>query len=276
MIVLGVDFTSAPRRAKPIVVASGRPTGPRRLRLERVEEITLWGEFEALLARPGPWIGGFDFPFGLPREAIDDLGWPTDWDRLVEHCAALGRAGFRARLDAHRSSRPVGNRYAHRATDRPAASHSPLKLVNPPVGLMFLEGAPRLLRAGVTIPRMREGDPLRIAVEAYPGFTARTITRDSYKADDRARQTRARSTARARILSALCEGSGPAGLALEGAPALLRSLVEDPSGDRLDAAIAALQALWCWSCRRRGFGLPATTDPCEGWIACVPPPRRPA
>jgi hypothetical protein len=38
-------------------------------------------------------------------------------------------------------------------TDHPAGSHSPLKLVNPPVGLMFLEAAPRLLASGVSIPK---------------------------------------------------------------------------------------------------------------------------
>ena len=59
---------------------------------------------------------------------------------------------FRAALDTYRASRAVGNKYPHRATDLPAGSHSPIKLVNPPVALMFLEGAPRLARAGVTIP----------------------------------------------------------------------------------------------------------------------------
>jgi hypothetical protein len=269
--VLGVDFTSAPRPRKPIVVASGTLAG-RRVRIERLEVFDGWSGFEDLLLRPGPWIGGFDFPFGLPRETVLALGWPRRWDRLVRRCASFDRRGFREVLDASRSSRPVGDRFPHRATDRPASSHSPLKFVNPPVGWMFLEGAPRLLRAGVSVPGLHRGDPDRIAVEAYPGWTARTITRSSYKSDDARKSDSARAQAREQIVRALVAGHGPDGLRLDASATLLRELVGDRSGDRLDATIAALQAAWCLARRDRGFGLPRDVDPSEGWIACVPPP----
>ena len=165
MQLLGVDFTSAPRRAKPITVARGwlRPDG---VHVHAVDALPSFDAFDALLAEPGPWVGAFDFPFGLPRTAVADLGWPLDWAALVEHCAAMSRPAFRAQLDAHRQARAFGDRYVHRTVDRPAASHSPLKLVNPPVALMFLEGAPRLARAGVHVAGMRGGDASRAAVEA--------------------------------------------------------------------------------------------------------------
>jgi hypothetical protein len=57
------------------------------------------------------------------------------------------------------------------------------------------------------------------------------------------------------------------GSRLEGDRALLRSLVDDGSGDRLDAVLAALQAAWSWRRRARNFGLPRDVDPLEGWIA---------
>ena len=60
-----------------------------------------------------------------------------------------------------------------RATDIAASSISPQKLYGVPVGLMFFEGAPRLMRLGVTIPGLQSGDPERIVVEAYPGVLAR-------------------------------------------------------------------------------------------------------
>lgn len=164
MRLLGVDFTSAPGRRKPIVVAHGTLRGDE-LRLAHIEALEDWQAFEAFLARSGPWLGGFDFPFGLPREAVSDLGWPRAWEGLVRHCVSLGRSGFRAALDGHRESRPAGRRYAHRATDYPARSHSPLKLVNPPVALMFLEGAPRLLDA--TLAMMQAGACARADA---PGF----------------------------------------------------------------------------------------------------------
>lgn len=264
--ILGVDFTSAPRAAKPIVVARGRLAAGA-FRLEALERLAGWPAFERLLAARGPWIGGFDFPFGLPRAAVRDLGWPEEWEALVARCAALGRAGLRAAFDAYRASRPVGDKYPHRATDLPAGSHSPIKLVNPPVALMFLEGAPRLAAAGVHVPGLRAGDSARIAVEAYPGLAARAITRASYKSDEARKQTAARSAARAAIVRRLRRDGGPLALRLEGDRALLAALVDDPTGDALDATLAALQAAWCWRRRARNFGLPSAIDPLEGWIA---------
>ena len=67
--LLGIDFTSAPRRAKPITVAHGRLEGARVV-LDHIERCSDWTSFEAVLARPGAWLGAFDFPFGLPREAV--------------------------------------------------------------------------------------------------------------------------------------------------------------------------------------------------------------
>src|SRR5437879_8956473 len=75
MKIFGVDFTSAPCRRKAITVAAGRLKGMT-LVIEGIERLETFSAFEALLARPGPWIGGFDFPFGLPAELCRDLGWP--------------------------------------------------------------------------------------------------------------------------------------------------------------------------------------------------------
>lgn len=267
--VCGVDFTSRPGTRKPITAATGRFTG-HGFELLRMDEFGDWPAFEAWLARPGPWVGGFDFPFGLPREAVIDLGWPRNWPDLVCHCRGLGREGFRAVLDRYREGRPAGNRYAHRATDHPAGSHSPLKLVNPPVGLMFLEGAPRLLDAGVTLPGLHGADPLRIGFEAYPGFVARLIVSTSYKNDARAKQTPERRDARRAIVTALRSPANPFGFALAATPDLAATLVADGSGDRLDAALCAMQAGWAWLRRDKSYGMPDRVDSLEGWIATVP------
>ncbi len=276
--VLGIDFTSAPRPAKPIKIAAGRVDGDVFV-LESIELAQDFPAFEAHLRADGPWIAGIDAPFGLPREAVVALGWPQRWPQLVEHCARLGRERFRSALDRYRESRPVGNRYAHRATDHPAGSHSPLKLVNPPVGLMFLECTPRLLRAQVTIPglhrggRGRSGDAHRVALEAYPGFTARSLVAGSYKSDERAKQTPQRRAARQIMLRRLRSGDHPLALQLTASRARLAELVDDPSGDTLDATIAAMQAGWSLLRSGERFGLPRRIDPLEGWIATVPDPK---
>lgn len=255
MKVLGVDFTSAPGPRKAITVARCE-LGSAALRLDAIEELRDFDAFESLLREPGPWIGGFDFPFGLPREMVRDLEWPEDWTKLVGFCAALSRKEWRGILDGYRATRPAGSKYAHRATDLPAGSSSPMKLVNPPVALMFHEGAPRLAEAGVHVPGLVDGDRKRIALEAYPGLLARSIVgRESYKSDTPSKRNRARREARGRIL---------ASLTLEASPAWRRLLVGDGSGDALDAVLCAAQA--AGARRKRNFGLPACIDPVEGWI----------
>jgi hypothetical protein len=264
--IYGVDFTCAPRRAKAITVAAGS-LRHNRLAIEAVERLESFSAFEAFLARPGPWIGGFDFPFSLPRQLVRDLGWPADWPRLVAHCAAMDRLAFRAVLNAYRMTRPVGGKYVHRATDHPAGSSSPMKLVNPPVALMFHEGARRLLAAGLHIPALLKLDDSRVALEAYPGLLARKQLgmRESYKSDTRSEHTPARKGARRNVVRALTAGQ-PLGIRLEAPAAIERRAVDDGSGDTLDALICAVQAAWGWRRRRSNYGLPETAPPGEGWI----------
>ena len=264
MRVIGIDFTSAPRRAKPIAVAHGELRAGA-LRISAIEALYDFAAFEALLGRPGPWTGGFDFPFGLPFELVRDLGWPRSWKRLVGFCRGLTRAELRATLDAYRAARPAGAKYAHRATDRPAGSSSPMKLVNPPVALMFHEGTPRLAAAGVHLPGLADGDRARVALEAYPGLLARAVTRASYKSDARALQTPERKAARREIVAALQRGKHPLELTITFSARHIRQrLIEDASGDSLDAVLCAVQA--GWAAARPGLGLPRRIPRCEGWI----------
>ena len=264
MRIFGVDFTCAPRSAKPITIAVGS-LKRKVLLLQNVERAASFAEFEAFLVRPGPWIGGFDFPFSLPAELIRDLGWPSDWQRLVGHCSALDRMQLRKTLDAYRATRAVGKKYAHRATDIPAGSSSPMKLVNPPVALMFHEGARRLLAAGVRIPGLLENGSSRISLEAYPGLLVRGQLglRPSYKSDTRSEQTPARTAVRKAVVKAMLEGR-PLGIALQADRKLLAELIGDGSGDLLDAAICAVQA--AWAARRKDYGIPADAPRGEGWI----------
>jgi hypothetical protein len=264
MQIVGVDFTSAPRRAKPITIAVGEAEG-NLLRIERIDAHAGWASYEAWLAQPGPWLGGFDFPFGLSRELVEHLGWPQTWAELVTHCATLERAQLRETFKAFCDARPVGNKFAHRVTDGPAGSSPSMKWVNPPVAYMFHEGTRRLLEAGVTVFGLHAGDPQRIALEAYPGLVARAVTRASYKSDERARQTPERRAARERIVSALEDGTHALGIRITMKKALRRELIEDGTADWLDAVLCAVAA--AWAAQRPNFGLPLQLDPVEGWTA---------
>ena len=271
-VVLGVDFTSAPRRAKPITIAHGRAHGAR-LSIDAIETAPGFAEFERTLARPGPWVGGFDLPVGLPRELLCKLGWPHEpegdvsgWARMVRHLEAMPRADMVAAFRAWCDARPAGHKFAHRATDLRAGSSPSMKWVNPPVAFMLQAGAPRLLTAGVTVPGMHSGDPLRIALEAYPGMLARAVVgRDSYKSDAAAGRTPQRRMARAAIVEALERGD-PVGITVELPAGLRAECIEDPSADRLDAVLCAVQAAWAVARAEQRYGLPVDLDPVEGWI----------
>lgn len=262
--IIGVDFTSAPRRLKPITIAHGVHDGEV-LHVTHVEACPDWPSFEAWLAQPGPWVGTFDLPFGLPRELVEHLGWPQTWSGLVAHCATLTRAELRATFKAFCDARPVGNKFAHRATDRPAGSSPSMKWVNPPAAYMFHEGTRRLLQAGVTIPGLHAGDPQRIALEGYPGLVARAITRASYKSDERAKQTPQRRAGRETMLEALESGSHPLGIRVTMDTPLRERMLAEGSADCLDAVLCAVAA--AWAVQRPGYGLPARLDPVEGWTA---------
>jgi hypothetical protein len=264
--IYGVDFTCAPRKAKPITVASGL-LARSVLRLEGIERLPSFAEFEAFLARPGPWLGGFDFPFSLPRELVRDLAWPAQWAALVAHCSRMSRLDLRAALDTYRATRSPGSKYVHRATDYPAGSSSPMKLVNPPVALMFHEGARRLAAADICLPGLRPNRSSRIALEAYPGVLTRKQLgiRASYKSDTRSEHTPARRQLRAQIVRALKQGR-PLGIAIVLPRSFERQIVADGMGDLLDAVICAVQAAWAWRKRRMNYGLPADAPAGEGWI----------
>jgi hypothetical protein len=264
--LLGVDFSSAPTRRKPIVVARGRfDAGV--LRLLRLDALPRMADFEALLAAPGPWLGAFDFPFGLPRAFVEAQGLGASADAVIAelHRRCPTRMAFRALVDSWAATQPSGQRLLHRLTDRAVpgvSSSSPLQTRYVPVGFMYYEGLARLVAAGVRIPRLRAGDERRVAVEAYPGFLARElIGRRSYKND----ASPERLLARKDIVEALEQGRTRLGLRLKLSPAQAGELVADASGDRLDAVLCLVQA--AWGSLRPGHGLPAQVDAVEGWIA---------
>jgi Protein of unknown function (DUF429) len=278
--LIGVDFTSTPSKRKSITVAFGHLQADQVV-LERLQAFTDWPSFTQLLMRPEPWLGGFDFPFGLPRELVVALNWPTTWAKLIEHVQTLERSQLREQFKQFCAARPVGNKFAHRATDIPAGSSPSMKWVNPPVAYMFHEGAPRLLQAGVLIPGLHKGTPSSgsIAFEAYPGFIARSITKASYKSDDKNKQTAARESERVNIVKALRLGEHVLQLPVQLTKEQSNLLIQDPGADWLDATICLVQAAWAAKQAAdhpqlsrhlpKRYGLPLDLDSLEGWIVGV-------
>jgi hypothetical protein len=266
----GIDFTSRPTKRKPITVALGSSDGAS-VKLVRLDRHAAFDGFASWLRTPGPWLGAFDFPFGLPRELVETLGWPRQWLPLMRHYAALSREEIRATFAAFCDARPVGGKFAHRACDIPAGSSPSMKWVNPPVAYMLQAGVPLLIDAGVHLPGLHEGDATRAALEAYPGLLARElIGHRSYKSDEAAKQTPERLMARKDLIEALEQGRTRLGLRLRLTHAQRDALAADASGDELDAVLSLVQA--AWAAREPGFGLPAEVDPLEGWIVSAASP----
>ncbi|MBJ7418753.1 MAG: DUF429 domain-containing protein [Rhodoferax sp.] len=269
--LLGCDFSSSPGPRKHIVLAWGHSDGAR-LIVDSLVRLQSLGAFTSALQSRAAWIGGFDLPFGLPRELVEHLGWPTRWEDCIAHYAALPRPQIRDLFAAFCDSRPAGAKFAHRATDGPAGSSPSMKWVNPPVAYMLHAGVPALMAAGAHFPGSQAPDPqaARIALEAYPGMLAREVLgAQSYKSDDKAKQTPERLIARKDLINALELGQTRWGTRLKLSHAQRDALAQDASGDALDAVLCLVQAAWGQRAQAQGdvrYGLPADTDPLEGWI----------
>jgi Protein of unknown function (DUF429) len=292
--LLGVDFSCAPSKLKPITVAWGQRHGSV-VKLDRLEHLPSLTDFEHLLARQHPrapegWLGGFDFPFGLPRVFVDALGLPAQdasnqpvCDRLIRHLLSRcqTRQGFQQLIDQWGQSWGTGSRpdklpHRHCDTAMPGTSStSPLQTRYVPVGKMYFEGMARLVAADIELPGLRAStakpdDAPRLAFEAYPGLLATEVLgKQSYKSDDKASQTADRLVQRLTLIDALEQGRTRLGVRLKLSPAQRDHLASDAKGDRLDAVLCLLQAAWAHQRLAEGdarAGIPADADPVEGWI----------
>ena len=90
-------------------------------------------------------------------------------------------------------------------------------------------------------------------------FRAHTIERDYL-----ALLSSAPSPPAGRIDGPLAVDAAGLGLRCVAPPALTQLMLDDPSGDPLDAWLCLLQA--AWASRQPRWGQPADVDPLEGWI----------
>ena len=268
MKIYGMDFTSAPHRKKPITFTECTlETGI--LQVNNLGYIENFNQFEDFLNNEGDWILGIDFPFSLPRKLITNLELPLSWEDYVEIIAKMDKQAFEDMLTEYCHSRPKGDKHHFRVPDKKAKSCSPMTLYGTPVGKMFYQGAPRLLKSRVSILPSRPMNGSRIVVEAYPKLVAmKWIGKRGYKNDTKKKQSDEQKTARSEIVRGLCSGElrDYYGFDIELSEKLKFALVEDPTGDNLDALLCAVQTGWAYEQRDQGYGIPSDCDPLEGWI----------
>ncbi len=267
MRVFGIDFTSAPRAAKPITCAVCELAAGKLV----VEELHSWSSFagfEAFLATPGRWTAAIDFPFGQPRQLIQALGWPEQWSEYVRLVGSLTKLEFVELIDHYREQQPVGDKHHLRASDKCAGSCSPMMLYGVPVGKMFFAGAPRLLEADVSIVPCRPNNTGRTVIEGYPALVARNLVGDKkYKSEQVNGSDR--SGVRAQMLQRCQIGALRIayGISLRCTADIRQRVIADTKGDLLDAVMCAVQAAAFHLPHCRNASIPPSADAVEGWIA---------
>lgn len=265
--MIGIDFTSSPRKAKPIVFAICELKGER-LELQEIKLLESFLAFEGFLNSKGEWLCGIDAPFAQPRRLVEDLELPRSWSGYVKAFAEMGREGFVTCLNSYKDNQPIGQKEHLRTVDKLAKAISPMKLYGVPVGKMFFELAPRLLETSLNIPALRPTSDKRTVVEVYPSLLARVLVgKQSYKNDAKKEQTKERAKARALLVEGLESPNLQAqyGITLTLSKKQKALLVNDAKGDTLDACFAAIQTAWAY--RQENYGTPANVDGLEGWIA---------
>jgi hypothetical protein len=266
MRIYGLDFTSAPRSTKPITCSVCNFDGAV-LTVTGFCDIISFEEFDRFLNHDGPWVAGIDFPFGQPRKLIENLVWPNYWEGYVDYVGRMSKEKFEESLRNY-SDPESGKRRLLRETDRRAGSRSPMQLDFTPVGKMFFRGAPHLLKCCASILPCQPRSDDRIVLETYPALVARRwLGNDSYKSDQRGKQTPKQREMRSKIInnlhSRLTEFYG---LDIRLSHQDIHVMLDDPSADYLDAVLCAVQTAWAYAHRVEGYGIPDAADCLEGWI----------
>jgi len=268
MRIYGIDFTSVPTNKKPITCAICE-LQENFLEVQNCLRLVSFEDFDAFLRTKGPWMAALDFPFGQPCSLISHLNWPEKWEDYVQIIASLGKREFEETLKRYSEGRTIGNKLLLRKTDVLAGARSPMMLYRVPVAKMFFEGATRLLDTNVSIFPCHPREDSRIVVEGYPALIARRlIGKQSYKSDERKKQTTSRTMARKEIINGLLssEIEKHYGLRVLLSDEMSERLVEDPKGDELDAVLCGVQSGWAWLQRVDNCQVQETYKKVEGWI----------
>ena len=290
MIIYGVDFSSAPTKQKPIVIAECRfdscnnyGLNQSSLLLRRFVCIYSLNDFEVFLSKSKFGVGGFDLPFSMPKELIEYFEWPNEWENFVRYFCGKSKSFLKDCFKSWCEKRDFGKKFAYRLTDLQAKSSPAMRWVNPPVAWMMHAGIHRLINAGLIFPAHDRnfktktehkliksmelkgiGYNKKLALEVYPALTARKVTNKSYKSDEKVKNNCARIGNRKDILKSLRYQK--AGLSLDLKISLhdQKKVVEDFRGDYLDAVICAMQA--ADAIMDPFFRFPKSNNYLEGWI----------
>jgi hypothetical protein len=272
----GIDFTSAPCKKKPIVAAKASLLNGN-LSINNSYYWQNFSDFEEFLSQTSkqPWLAGVDIPLGLPTSFLEGLQWPANsWQACLIAIKALPKPQFKEAIAAFQAAQPAGKKQPKRLCDSLAKAQSPTKLHYTPTALMLYEGATRIATASkvsVWPCRMIETSNHRL-IEAYPALVFRTLvaqeakTWRAYKSD--AKPTEAHTRQREWLVHQLLSPviNKLYGVSLNCSKTIQRNMIEDSTGDTLDAVACCIQAAWAathWEKLSHYF---PNASSVEGWI----------
>jgi hypothetical protein len=276
MQIYGIDFTSAPSRKKPITVAECVFI-KQKLTVLSIQNLTDFFQFEGLLgSTKTPWVMAIDFPFSMPKFWLEAMNWPTSWAESVQFISNMTLPEFVHCIKLYRDSQPKGHKHHFRPIDRAAKGQSPMMVHYTPVGRMFYQGAPRLLKSNASIFPFMKRSPEHVIVEGYPALIARRYCgSSSYKTDSPKKKTphqlNAQEKARHDIIAGIASAAFKHEFNFEVNWAQgfnTNQLVADDTGDQLDALLSAVQSAWAYTQHEHHYGIPslAKFGSAEGWV----------
>lgn len=298
MRLYGLDFTSAPSKQKPLVLATGT-IKDNTLVVESLTDLTgpkdhPFQGLEKTLDEPGPWLLATDVPLGMPRGLFEKLSWPkSSWKEFALKIASLSRQDFRRSIESLTVPIPKNEQKSgktskllrlKRETDRVAGSACPMNCVNPPVGLMFHEAVRRLAARDIAVlPQHPAPNCDRFVIEAYSRLVVENLfgARVPYKQPSRqnTKVSTSSGNSRSQILHELFQRlrgkskttQGPSvdqiyGFTLKIPAKLEKTCLADDQGDWLDSLLCLVQAAWSFKQRPQGWGIPPDRHSLEGWI----------
>ncbi len=289
--ILGLDFTSAPSKQKPITLAWCELNTTTNIlalsHFDSIDSLNLWSDWlDRESGDPhSSWIGAFDFPLGQPVVWLQELGWvhldknghyPSNaWEQAMQRFSEMSKQEFEALIHNDIATRPMGDKFRFRLTDRMTRSSSPMKLHYPPVGKMFFQGACQLYKRPFSIWPCRVNQHPKTVFEGYPALLARRWSKVPYKTDTPKSASQNHQQSRKDIIKGLLRDTFTAefGFKLILKPDQSELLLADSRGDYLDALLCAVEASWAYLQGAPDYGLSKALSTLEqaqvsqeGWI----------
>ncbi len=268
MKIFGVNFTDNPTPKRPITIAHCVFKKSHGLSVNKVESFSAISDFELFLKEKGPWFAGVNFPLGQPKQFLDKMSLPPEWNHYIKDIQKWKQTGFEKKVKQYLSKLPKGTKTPLRITDIFAGVGSPLKATGNHSLHQFFGGSNCLLKSGASIIPCFPKKDNRVIIETLPALVARR-----FKVQEKTgKKTKSDSEhIHKEVIKGLetPEFEHDFDFKLFIDDTLKLKCIEDANGYSLDAILSAVQTAWAYNMGKPNYGIPDLQHPSiqsEGWI----------